>query len=80
MGLLKKLFLGIGILLLMNIILMGISILEKGMVNSMHDELRKINAHLIIGMGDMLAGGGSKNPAPFVLFGKPTHLIGPDKL
>jgi len=51
---------------------------NSGMVNSMHDELRKINAHLIIGMGYMLAGGGSINPAPFILFGKPTKWIGPD--
>lgn len=52
---------------------------NSGMVHSMHDELRKINEHLIIGMGYMLAGGGSINPAPFVLFGKPTRWIGPDK-
>lgn len=52
---------------------------NSGMVHSMHDELRKINAHLIIGMGYMLAGGGSINPAPFVLFGKPTQWVGPDK-
>ncbi len=52
---------------------------NSGMVNSMHDELRKINEYLIIGMGYMLAGGGSINPAPFVLFGKPTKWVGPDK-
>ena len=52
---------------------------NRGMVSSMHDELRKINDNLIIGMGYMMAGGGSINPAPFVLFGMPSKWIGPDK-
>lgn len=50
-----------------------------GMVNSMHDEIRKINATLYICMGYMAAGGGSINPAPFILYGKPSDWVGPDK-
>ena len=50
-----------------------------GMVNSMHDEIRKINDTLYICMGYMAAGGGSINPAPFILYGKPSDWVGPDK-
>ncbi len=51
---------------------------NSGMIHSMHDELRKVNDNLIIGMGYMLAGGGSINPAPFVLSGTPKEWVGPD--
>ncbi len=50
-----------------------------GMVSSMHDEIRKVNDTLYICMGYMAAGGGAINPAPFVLYGKPSKWIGPDK-
>jgi hypothetical protein len=52
---------------------------NEGMVNSMHDEIREINGQLYIGMGYMSAGGGSINPAPFVLYGKPDRWVGADK-
>ena len=52
---------------------------NTGMVHSMHDEIRRINATLYIGMGCMAAAGGSINPAPFVLYGKPARWLGPDK-
>jgi len=50
-----------------------------GMIHSMHDEIRKINDNLYIGMGYMAAGGGSINPAPFVLLGPSSKWIGPDE-
>ncbi len=50
-----------------------------GLVNSMHDEVRKINDELYICMGYMAAGGGSINPAPFYVYQKPTPWIGLDK-
>jgi cholesterol oxidase len=50
-----------------------------GMVKSMHDEIRQVNPNLYICMGYMVAGGGSINPAPFVLLGRPTEWVGPDK-
>ena len=50
-----------------------------GMVHSMHDEIRKINDRLYLGMGYMAAGGGSINPAPFVLYGSPSEWKGIDK-
>lgn len=49
-----------------------------GIVRSMHDELRKINVRLYIGMGYMGLGGGSANPGPFVLVGTPAPWIGWD--
>lgn len=51
---------------------------NTGMVSSMHDEIRKVNDTLYICMGYMAAGGGSINPAPFVLYGKPLPWVGPD--
>lgn len=45
-----------------------------GLVKSMHDEIRKINNTLYMGMGYMAAGGGSINPAPFILYGMPSAL------
>ena len=50
-----------------------------GLVHSMHDEIRKINDTLYMGMGYMAAGGGSINPAPFILYEKPSAWVGPDK-
>ncbi len=38
-----------------------------GLVHSMRDEVRMINTSLYLGMGHMALGGGSINPAPFVL-------------
>jgi hypothetical protein len=52
---------------------------NKGTVHSMRDEIRKINDNLYIGMGYMGLGGGSANPAPFALVGKPSPWVGPDK-
>lgn len=52
---------------------------NSGLVHSMHDEIRKINGTLYICMGYMAAGGGSINPAPFVLYGKPDPWVGLDK-
>jgi hypothetical protein len=52
---------------------------NAGMIHSMHDEIRKINDTLYICMGYMAAGGGSINPAPFILYGKPSDWVGPDK-
>jgi len=50
-----------------------------GLVHSMHDEIRKIHDGLYLGMGYMAAGGGSINPAPFVLYGAPEKWKGIDK-
>jgi len=50
-----------------------------GLVHSMHDEIRKVNDRLFICMGHMAAGGGSINPAPFILHGEPSPWVGPDK-
>ena len=50
-----------------------------GLVHSMHDEVRKINDNLYLGMGYMAAGGGSINPAPFILYQQPSPWVGPDK-
>ena len=52
---------------------------NTGIIYSMHDEIRRINGTLYIGMGYMAAGGGSINPAPFVLYGEPAQWLGPDK-
>lgn len=49
-----------------------------GAVNSMRDELRKINGNLIIGLGYMALGGGKINPAPFVLTGPAKDWVGVD--
>ena len=51
---------------------------NTGMVGSMRDEIRKVNDSLYICMGYMAAGGGSLNPAPFILYGKPFPWVGPD--
>jgi hypothetical protein len=52
---------------------------NSGLVGSMHDEIRKINDQLFLGMGYMAAGGGSINPAPFVLYGKPDKWVEPEE-
>lgn len=49
---------------------------NKGFVHSMRDELRKINDNLFLCMGHMGIGGGSINPAPFVLMGPPSPWVG----
>jgi hypothetical protein len=52
---------------------------NSGTVHSMHDELRRINDNLYIGMGHMALGGGAINPAPFVVIGPPEKWVGADK-
>ena len=52
--------------------------LNSGLVHSMHDEIRRINSDLYLGMGYMGIGGGSINPAPFVVYGPAEPWIGPD--
>ncbi|PKN32828.1 MAG: hypothetical protein CVU61_16290 [Deltaproteobacteria bacterium HGW-Deltaproteobacteria-19] len=52
---------------------------NSGAVHSMHDELRRINDHIMIGMGYMGLGGGSINPAPFLVIGPSAPWVGPDK-
>ncbi len=51
---------------------------NSGLLHSMRDEIRKINDRLYIGMGSLAAGGGTINPMPFILSGKPAPWIGPD--
>ncbi|HRV45868.1 MAG TPA: hypothetical protein P5208_11245 [Smithellaceae bacterium] len=51
---------------------------NSGTVNSMRDELRKINDRLLIGLGYMDLGGGKINPAPFVLVGRAKDWVGID--
>jgi hypothetical protein len=52
---------------------------NSGTVHSMHDELRRINDNILLGMGYMALGGGSINPAPFLVIGPATKWVGPDK-
>jgi hypothetical protein len=52
---------------------------NSGTVNSMHDELRKINDNIFLGMGYMGIGGGKINPAPFLIIGPAAKWIGNDK-
>jgi len=42
---------------------------NSGTVQSMRDEIRKINDNLFLGLGYMALGGGKINPAPFALIG-----------
>ena len=42
---------------------------NSGTVQSMRDEIRRINDRLYLGMGHMALGGGAINPAPFLLVG-----------
>jgi len=52
---------------------------NSGAVHSMHDELRKINDNIFLGMGYMGLGGGSINPTPFLIIGPAAKWVGPDK-
>jgi hypothetical protein len=52
---------------------------NSGTVQSMRDEVRKINDNLFLGLGYMALGGGSINPAPFALIGPAKEWIGVDK-
>ena len=52
---------------------------NSGTVRSMRDELRKINDNLFLGLGSMALGGGSINPAPFVVMGPAKEWVGVDK-
>lgn len=52
---------------------------NSGVVHGMQDEVRKVNDKLFICMGYMGIGGGSINPAPFILYGEPEKWLGPDK-
>ncbi len=52
---------------------------NSGTVHSMHDELRKINDNIFLGMGYMSLGGGSINPAPFLIIGPAAKWVGLDK-
>jgi hypothetical protein len=51
---------------------------NTGLVHTMHDEIRRINTDLYLGMGYMALGGGSINPAPFVVYGPAQLWVGPD--
>jgi hypothetical protein len=52
---------------------------NSGTVHSMHDELRKINDNIFLGMGYMGLGGGSINPTPFLVIGPAVKWVGHDK-
>jgi len=45
----------------------------------MQDEVRKVNDNLFICIGYMGIGGGSINPAFFILYGEPEKWVGADK-
>ena len=47
-------------------------------VSTMHDEVRKINDTLFLGLGTLSVTGGTWNVFPFVLMGPPDSWIGPD--
>lgn len=47
-----------------------------GLVHSMRDELRRINANLYVGLGCMASGGGAINPSLFIVQGPPKEWIG----
>ena len=51
---------------------------NPGLIHSMRDEIRQVNANLYIGAGYMALGGGYLNPAPFVLEGPVREWVGPD--
>lgn len=51
---------------------------NSGLVHTLHDEIRKINDALYLGMGYTAAGGGALNPAPFIVFGKIGPWVGSD--
>ncbi|MGC9325436.1 MAG: hypothetical protein ACP5G0_11880 [Desulfomonilia bacterium] len=47
-------------------------------VSTMHDEVRKINDALYLGLGTLTVTGGKWNVFPFVLMGPPDPWVGPD--
>ncbi|MDT8272635.1 MAG: hypothetical protein RRA35_05525 [Desulfomonilia bacterium] len=47
-------------------------------VSTMHDEVRKINDTLFLGLGTLSVTGGTWNVFPFVLMGPPDPWVGPD--
>lgn len=49
---------------------------NTGMIHSMHDELRKINDRLFVGLGALDATGGKSNPVGFVIHGAPREWVG----
>lgn len=51
---------------------------NTGPVHGMHDEIRRINTELFLGMGCMALGGGSINPAPFMVHGPAKPWVGFD--
>jgi len=52
---------------------------NSGTVQSMRDEIRKINDNLFLGLGYMALGGGKINPAPFALIGPAKEWVGVDQ-
>ncbi len=52
---------------------------NRGIVHTMHDEVRQVNERLFICAGYMTPFGGPLNPGPFVLMGPPTEWVGPDE-
>jgi cholesterol oxidase len=59
--------------------LLDYSPFNGGLLYSMRDEIRKVNATLYVAMGAMLASGDTANPMPFILYGKPGKWAGPDE-
>jgi hypothetical protein len=59
--------------------LLDYSPFNSGLLYSMRDEIRKVNATLYVAMGAMLASGDTANPMPFILYGKPAKWVGPDE-
>jgi len=47
-------------------------------VSTMHDEVRRVNDALYLGLGILTVTGGKRNPFPFVLMGPPDPWAGPD--
>ena len=52
---------------------------NEGLNNSMHDDIRKINDELLLGLGTVSWSLGSLNPMPFAVYGSPDPWIGPDE-
>ena len=48
-------------------------------VSTMHDEVRKVNDTLFLGLGILTVTGGRRNIFPFVLMGPPDPWVGPDE-
>lgn len=47
--------------------------------STMHDEVRKVNDTLFLGLGTLTVTGGTRNVFPFVLMGPPDPWVGPDE-